>query len=356
MKTIIKIVLVLSLLMLQAMPALSQTMDQLDDVVVGWKRAGQAAMPFLKLGAGARTLAMGDAALCLRGSATNLFYNPAGMAYVEGYSLMLSNMDWLLDTKIQSGAFAANLGNLGTVGLSAMFFNYGDPIKATAIDATQEFGYRDVGEFTPSEYVVGLGYARQISEQFALGAQIKLAHQNLLGGDVTSGIAYKKPDGTWARDEHDAKKTLLAFDFGTIYDTGFRGLALSMSVRNFGPQEIKYEQEAFDLPISLRIGMGAEMFQMLKMENESSKLLFNVDYLHPRDWSERVNAGIEYAWNDLIFLRGGFKHNYTSERFTLGAGLKLDLPMGAVQIDYAFKETNDTLFDAVHVYSLSLAF
>ena len=355
MKTSIKIIVVLSLLMLQAVPALAQLPGQIDDLVEGFNRSGQAAMPFLRLGAGARTMAMADAAISLKGDAAALFYNPAGMAYVENRSVMLGNMNWLMDTSIQSGAFAINIGNIGTFGVSAMFYNYGDPIKGTEIDASTELGYRDVGEFTPSEYVVGLGYARQISSQFAIGAQIKLAHQDLLGGDIQTGIAYKKPDGSWKREKHDATQTALAFDFGTIYDTGFRGLTLSMSIRNFG-REVIYEQERFDLPITMRIGMGGDLFNLLNMAKEGHGLMLNVDYLHPRDWSERVNTGLEYSFNDMFFLRGGYKYNYSSEGLTVGAGFKLNLPMGMVRIDYAYKDTKDTLFDAVHVYSLSVCF
>jgi len=349
------ILVVLSLLVLQAAPALSQLPSQIDDLVEGFNRSGQAAMPFLRLGAGARTMALADAAISIKGDAAALFYNPAGMAFVENRSVMLGNMNWLMDTSIQSGAFAINLGNLGTFGVSAMFFNYGDPIKGTEIDATSEFGYRDIGEFTPSEYVLGLGYARQISSQFAIGGQVKLAMQDLLGGDVQTGIAYKKPDGSWKREMHDATQTALAFDFGTIYDTGFRGLTLSMSLRNFG-REVIYERERFDLPITMSFGLSGDVLNLLQMQREGHGLLLNVDYLHPRDWSERVNAGVEYAFNDMFFLRGGYKFNYSSEGLCVGAGLKLSLPMGLVRIDYAYKDTKDTLFDAVHVYSLCIGF
>ncbi|MBD3374820.1 PorV/PorQ family protein [candidate division KSB1 bacterium] len=355
MKSFLKILLVLSLLMLQVGPVLSQTPDVVDDLVDNWKRAGQAAMPFLRFGAGARMMGMADAGLTVRGDAAALFYNPAGIAYVQGGSVMLSNMDWLMDTSIMTGAIAYNLGALGTVGISAMFYDYGDPIQATVIDETQAFGYRDVGTFEPSEYVIGFGYGREISAQFAIGGQVKLAYQDLLGGDVQTGIAYQKADGSWQRDFHDATQTSLAFDFGTMYDTGFRSLTLSMSIRNFG-REVIYEQERFDLPLSFRIGLGADVFNLLNMQQDGQALGLYVDWIHPRDWDERVNTGLEYGFNDMFFLRGGYKYNYTSEGLVVGGGVKVELPMGLVRIDYAYKDTKDTLFDAVHVYSLNLGF
>ena len=135
--------------------------DKIDDLG-GWKRSGQAAMPFLKMGAGAKNMSMGDAGIASVGDASAMFYNPAGIANIEGRSVMLSSMNWLLDTKIQAGAAAFNLGDLGVFGISAMFFDYGDPIKATEINATVEGGYSDIGEFTPSEWMMGLQWVIQV--------------------------------------------------------------------------------------------------------------------------------------------------------------------------------------------------
>jgi len=69
-----------------------------------------------------------------------------------------------------------------------------------------------------------------------------------------------------------------------------------------------------------------------------------------------VNFGVEYSFMKMFYVRGGYKYNYSSEGLCVGGGAKVALPMGAVRIDYAYKDTKDTLFDAVHVYSLSVDF
>lgn len=357
MKNLIIFFLVLTVLLIQVVPILAQEElsgpKRLDDLK-DWKRSGQASMPFLKFGAGARLMAMGDAGIANANDATALFYNPAGIALIDNRSIMLSNMDWLLDTKIQSGAFAINLGNIGTFGLSALFFNYGDPIKATEITAFNESGYNDIGELEPSEFLVGLAYARRISSQFAIGGQVKIAHQDLLGGNIKTRIAYKTPEG-WIQEEHDANMTIFAFDVGTIYNTGFRDLTLAMSFRNFG-QEVEYEQDAYDIPLTFSFGVTASAFQLVDQQQKDMDLRVNIDYFHLRDWSERMNFGLEYSFMKMFYLRGGYKYNYSSEGLCVGAGVNLKLPMGKVRIDYAYKDTKDTLFDAVHVYSLAVDF
>lgn len=354
MKKNLKLLLIMSLLLICAVPVFAQMPADIDELA-NWKRSGQSAMPFLQLGSGARMMAMGDAGLAVTGDASTLFYNPAGLAYIQNRSVVLSNMNWLLDTQIQSGAVAVPVGDIGVFGISAMFYNFGDPIMATEIDASALNGYRDIGEFTPSQFVVGFGYGRQISSQFALGGQIKYAHEDLLGGDVKTRIAYKMPDGTWKQEAKDANFGVMIFDFGTVYNTGFRDLTVAMSFRNFGG-EIKYERDAYDIPLTFRFGVTSDVFKLLKKQKEDMELLLSLDYLHPRDWSERMNLGLEYGFRKLLYLRGGYKFNYSSEGLCLGAGVNLNLPIGGVKVDYAFKETGDTLFDAVHVYSVTIDF
>ncbi|HKJ67196.1 MAG TPA: PorV/PorQ family protein [bacterium] len=327
------------------------------DGLLDFNRRGQSAMSFLGRGAGARLMGMADAGIAITGDASGLFYNPASIAYVENRSVMFGNVNWLLDTSIQSGAFAINLGNLGTFGLSAMYFNYGDPIKATEINATVEAGYSDIGELNPSEYALGLAYARQISAQFSVGAQLKYAHQDLLGSAVKSRIAYQDPDSPtgWAQESHTARTGLIAFDVGTIYNTGFRDLTLAMSFQNFGGT-VEYERDAFDIPLTFKFGMTGELFTMLGSEMDDMGLDLRVDYLHPIDWSERVHLGAEYSLRNMLFLRGGYKFNYSSEGLTLGGGVNIDMPVGSVRVDYAYKGTGDSLFNAVHVYSIGIDF
>ena len=235
-----------------------------------------------------------------------------------------------------------------------MNYDYGDPIMATEIDATAEAGFRDIGKFSPKEYFVGIAYARQISAQFAVGGQLKYAYQDLLGGDIKTRVAFETPDG-WVQEEHEANTGMIAFDIGTVYNTGFRDLHLAMSFRNFGG-EVKYERESFDIPLNFHFGVNGSLFKLFDAEMENMDLAMQLEYLHPRDWTERAKLGLEYSFNDMVFVRGGYKYNYSSEGLTFGAGLKVGLPMGGVRIDYAYKDAGESLFDAVQVFSLGLDF
>ena len=335
----------------QAQEYSQDLIDNLDD----FKRVGQAAMPFLKFGAGARSLAMGDATDSRNGDASSLFYNPAGIAFAEGKQAMFSHMSYLLDTKIVAGAASIDFGSLGVFGLTMLYYDYGDPIIATEIDASQTNGYNVIGEMNPVEMFVGLGYGRRISDKFAIGGQVKVAHQDLLGsGGVQSRTAVLNESGEWDQSASDAKKTVFAFDFGTIYDTGWRGLSFAMAFKNFG-SEIKYEREKYDLPLSFQFGISCDMMDLLNYHSEDHSITVNVERTHPRDWSERMNYGIEYGLMNFLFLRAGYKQNYSSEGVTLGTGFEWNWNSKIISIDYAYK-ASDYALDNVHVTSISFKY
>jgi hypothetical protein len=328
------------------------------DKVKNPKNAGQAAMPFLKLGAGARSMAMGDAVNTLKGDPAALFYNPAGMAYNESQTqIMFGYMDWLLDTKLISSAVTTHINGVGTFGASLLYYDYGDPIIATEINGDPKSGgYNVIGEMNPIEMVVGIGYARRISDKFSIGGQAKIAYQDLLG---SGGVKYRTSKQTetipWEQESKEAKKTVVAFDLGTFYDTRWRGLSFSMSIRNFG-QEIKYEQESFDIPLLFRLGVAFEVFELLNMDTEHSSIFVAIDRQHPRDWYEQMHYGLEYAFHNLLFLRAGYKENYTSEGLTLGFGLRIPtIGSRDIRIDYAYK-TGEATLGNVNIFTMVASF
>ena len=94
---------------------------------------------------------------------------------------------------------------------------------------------------------------------------------------------------------------------------------------------------------------------LLEYTSEEHSVVISIDRIHPRDWSERMNFGVEYGLLNLIYLRAGYKQNYSSEGLTLGVGFKWNWQSNVICLDYAFKDTDYTL-DNVHVTSLSLKF
>lgn len=65
------------------------------------------------------------------------------------------------------------------------------------------------------------------------------------------------------------------------------------------------------------------------LNTESHKVIAAVDAKHPNDNSESLDVGAEYGFNQLLFLRGGYRSLFSSQSedqgFTAGFGLEYEI-------------------------------
>jgi len=275
------------------------------------KKLAQTGCQFLSVGLDARSTSMAEALTSMDGYSTSLFYNPAGMARMENLlDLNLSHMTWIADMKYYSGSVAVNPFGLkyGILGISLVYVDYGE-FQGTRVNPNTEAGYDDIGNFKPTALAAGLGYAIQLSDRFSVGAHVKYVRQEL-GSSLLS-------DNSTVTNEVD----VVAFDFGTLYQTGFKSLAFGMSIRNFS-QELKFQNEGFQLPLTLKIGISMDAMDFIMPGQQMHKLLVAVDAVHNRDYPEQVNLGMEYTFDNLVSLRGGYMFNNDEHGITGGIGIQ----------------------------------
>ena len=298
----------------------------------------QAGMGFLKIDVGARISAMGGTQASTSGTAFDAFGNPAGLAFVEGFDVMANSTSWIADINHYGLAAAYNAGALGTFGINLVWMDYGTFRRTIPVDDLA--GFQDLGTFTVSEFAIGISYARQISDQFAVGGNIRYAEQDL--GTVT---IFDEVQGN-NRDVGNSVDNII-LDFGTTYYTGFRDLRFGMSIRNFSNQS-DYFNQRFELPLNFDFGVAMDLLQIPEEAESNSELTLAVDWQHPRDFSERLHAGLEYGFLETFYIRTGYKFNYDEEGFTAGLGVNYDISaVGTVRADYAFADFGE-FFDAVH--------
>jgi len=233
------------------------------------------------------------------------------------------------------------VGNWGTFALSFISMDWGT-FHGTR-RANTDAGFVETAEFSPSDWALGFSYARRISNQFAFGGHLKYVHENL--GSTVEGAMAKPKDYT-------AEMNLMAFDFGTLYYTGFKDLRFGMSLQNFSQEKV-YRAEPFPLPLTFRFGLAMDALGLF-MEQPDHSLTLAVDALHPRDYSERLHVGGEYSFKKMFFLRGGYKTNYDEEGLAFGAGVLLEISRMAVGIDYSYLQFAH--FDAVQMFSFDFKF
>jgi len=288
-------------------------------------KLAQTGFNFLSISSDAKSSAMGDAVNSLSGFSGAMAHNPASMAEMPNLlGATFSINKWIADINYLSASFILSpySGDYGTIGLSFQSVDYGD-LEGTVVDRTNPNGYSETEIFSPSAFAIGVGYAKMISQQFGVGAQIKYARQEL--GE--SSFMTEEGDVTSKKNKADA----VAFDFGTIYKTGIKSIAFGMSVTNFS-KEIKYEEEGFQLPLLFTIGISANVFDFFDMPAINQDLMLSVDWTHPRSHPEQIKIGLEYKVFDAFSLRGGYIGGNDENDFTFGAGVSYF----GVEFDYAY--------------------
>lgn len=312
------------------------------------KKLAQTGFQFLSVPTEARASAMGEAFTTIAGNSSSIFYNPANLARTNSFmDAAISRNDWIADITYTAGSIAFNpfRGNYGTVGISVLSVDYGE-FLGTVVDPTTEKGFMDTGTFAPSNFSVGLGYAKALTDRFSVGGQVKYVNQELGQSTLPVGEAAEGITTTV-----DNKVDVIAFDFGTVYKTGFKSFVFGMSVRNFS-QEIKYQNEGFQLPLTFSIGASMNVMDFFEGLGNMHSLLVSIDALHPRSYSERLNIGVEYIFAGILALRAGYLYNYDERDITAGFGVQKEFGNRNIAIDYAY--TPFGVFD--HVQRMTFRF
>ena len=309
-------------------------------------KLAQSGMKFLSVGADPRAAALGGAATALQTGPGALFYNPAGLSRSDRTTgVFLGQTTWIADIDYNHGAvsFAPAGGRFGVIGISALAVDYGE-LQETVFDASSDAGFRDLGTFSPTAYAFGLGYARTVTDRFSVGGQVKVVGQDF--GDVATAFTPTEDgaDGSFTREE--VSETVLAYDFGVMYDTPFPGLAFAVSARNFSQQAAFGDGEGFQLPLTLQIGAALDTQGLTGFDPDVHRLVLAVDAEDPYDFTSQVELGAEYTFANTLSLRAGGVVPAEVQGVSLGAGLRQRLGGVGFGADYAY--TSFTEFDPVH--------
>jgi len=297
-------------------------------------KKGTTAAPFLEISQGAKATAMGSAFVSIADDQSAFFWNPAGLAKIDGVGIMFDHTNWIADISYNYIAASYNMGGMGTIGFSFTSSNYGD-MKVTTVDAPDGTGQI----FNASDVAFSIGYAINLTDNFSIGFNPKIIYQSIWEDNAVG----------------------FAMDIGTLYKTPFDGIMLGMSVSNFGTKMqmqgntslVTYDPDLttsgnngkipaylatdyWSLPLIFRVGLS-----YCPISTDKNKVTIAVDALHPSDNYESINVGGEYVFDDIIALRGGYKSLFltdSEESFSLGFGLKQIL-LGniAVRLDYAYQ-------------------
>ena len=301
----------------------------------GIDKVGTTLFQFLKVIPDARSTGMGEAFISVVNNADAVFWNPAALTKVDNIDVSISFVDWFLDVNHFSFAGAYNLEGVGVFGLQILFNDVGDiPVtRVSDLYRTADGSYNPglTGEtMHPGSRVIGLSYAKKLTDKFAFGLTVKYAYEDLVEKNAST----------------------VMFDGGLSYQTGFKSIEIAVSLRHFGP-EVKFLDSPYPLPQTFAIGISANLFapgEALISQIENQKLLIAYNLFQPRDYSQQHNIGLEYTYNDLISIRGGYKLNYDEEGLSFGAGVNYN----GYKVDYSYNDYGEFL-GQVHRFSIGFS-
>jgi len=277
---------------------------------------GTSGFIFLRLGNGARASGMGEAFTAVSDDATSIYWNPAGLANIEGVELNITHSEWLVDIRFEQISVVNEMLG-GTLGFNFTGLYYGE------MDRYGNYpSLTSDGTFAPYDLAASVGYGTDILPHLSIGGAVKLIYEKI---DFESATGW-------------------AVDLGLLHRSMIEGLTLGASMLNLGPQA-RFVEEKFYPPFQIRGGAC----YLYDADWLRGNLLVSGDVVFPNDSDAKLHMGAEYNYRDFMAVRFGYKSNYYVQGATLGFGINYR----SLRFDYAFMPMEYDLGDS-HKFSLSV--
>ena len=312
-------------------------------------KTGTTSAQILKINVGPRAIGMGGAFTSIADDITSVYWNPSGTANIQSNEVYFNHSNLYMDISNDFAAISTNVSDFGSIGAFVSVLSVDEMLVRTVEqpEGTGEY-------FDYVSIVVGLNYSRFLTENFSIGFNAKYINESIWNMSATG----------------------FAIDIGTLYKIPvLNELRIAASVSNFGTKmqlagrdvtEIvpagagggnfvnsNLELDEFDLPLLFRFGISADV-----IKEGTSRLTAAVDAIHPNDHTEYINSGLEYAWNEIIFIRAGYNSLFEEDSekgLTFGFGLNYRIvDMIKVKLDYAYQDFGR--LTEVHYFSVGVNF
>jgi len=272
---------------------------------------GGSRSPFT-VGLGASQLGMGGASTAYCSNSSSVYWNPAGLAFLNRPELEVFHMSLFMDTRYECLTFAYPTLSAGVFGGGVGDLSSGEFIG-------RKDNHPD-GTFSTRQNLFLVGYGFTPFSSLAAGITIKGIYYNLAG----------------------YKDTGFGFDLGTIYSVGFiNGLSAGLKVSNVYSPRIKLHSLEQRYPLAVRGGLAYK-----RLISGGYSLVISADVEKTENAGADVYAGGEFGINDKIFARLG----YMRDKLTLGGGISLY----NIRFDYAYTSLPE--LDISHRFSLGYSF
>ena len=308
-------------------------------------KVGTCAGNWLKLETGTRAIGMGGAHVATGDGIYAVPYNPASIGFIQGSDSFFSRTNYV-------------------AGITHNVIGYAKQLTPSDFAGVHIF-YMDSGEMlvTDKEHPDGYGEYFKVT-----GFSLRGIYTKILTDRLKVGVALK-----YIREDiYTTHMQTFAMDICSNFYTGIYGIILGMSVSNFGP-EVQFDGEGlevvvtedvdpdgklkrvtskFPLPLTFRLGIKNDIIGPNSdfFDIPGSRLSIALDGINALDYTVYGSMGMEYAWQEMAFLRLGTHIGHDTAGLSLGAGVKYK----QINIDYAYVDFG--VLEVTHQFGIGLEF
>lgn len=243
----------------------------------GQGEAGTAS--FLKIGSSARAIALGSAFVAVADDPSAGYWNPAGLAQLQGPAILVADRVPVMDTDYANFSISSPLRNFGSIGLNAIYYGCNN------ISAYDSNGLSK-GEITDMETALTVSYAYKI-DQLLLGVNAKYIYQNISGGDEESS----KFDG-------------LGTDIAILYKI-YHNLSVGAIFHNKYSLSNGDSKTSDESPFNVCAGINYK--QKMSKDNDIG---FMLDFDQTKSHPLKLHFGMELSLYDFFMVRAGLDDIY----------------------------------------------
>ena len=239
--------------------------------------------------------------------------------------------------------------DIGAFGFSVKSFDFGD-IEETTTDFPDGTG----NTYSPTFVTAGLSYSRLLIDRISAGVTLKYIYEGIM---QTSASAFALDLGIQYSFDRNLKMGVVMKNVGSKMQYDGRNLEQATIFPNATPDADNgyFRGVALESDIPSTFSFGVSYLVDI---DESSLVNLSGTFVNQNDASDQFFGGLEYGYDNLIFLRGGYVYDANSADNQLfgasfGGGIIYSIGEFDLHVDYAYRQLLD-YFDANHVFTLKI--
>ncbi len=247
---------------------------------------GEAAVPFLLLAPDSRAGGIGESGVALADNANAVFWNPAGIAFLDGSEVSFTHSNWLpqfgLDLFYEYATYRQYFPSLnGHLFTSITYMNFGEFVRTSSMSP------EPIGTFKSFDAAFTVGYATKLTQSFGVGGNFRVIHSRL----SDKGTELEQGKGV---------ATTVSFDIAMLYRPQKLYLPLigdfsnrfsfGMNLSNLGPKIYYIDQAQADpIPTNLRMGIALKLLDV-----DYNSFIYTLDFsrLLVQKWKKDPETGL----------------------------------------------------------------